>query len=149
MNSMRPRRSSAEVRRTAAPDARASHFSGRVAGVLALFTSTGTLLCCALPAALGAVAGGAAVGSLVSVLPWLGPLSRHKGWIFLVAGVGIAVSGALTIRPNGRVACAITGGRGCADAGRFARAMFWLSATVYAVGAFFAYAIVPILRMLE
>jgi len=31
-------------------------FVGRVAGVLALFTSTGTLLCCALPAALAAIA---------------------------------------------------------------------------------------------
>ena len=121
----------------------------RVSGVLALFTSTGTLLCCALPAALGALAGGAAVGSLISALPWLVPLSRHKGWLFLGAGVMIVFTGVFTFRPKGKVACSITGGRGCADASRFAKAMFWISASVYGVGAFFAYAIVPILRLLE
>jgi len=124
-------------------------FVGRIAGVLALFTSTGTLLCCALPAALAAVAGGAAVSSLVRAAPWLVPLSRHKGWIFLGSGVLIMASGVLAFRPKGRVACSITGGRGCEDAGRVARTMFWISAAIWALGAFFAYAIVPILRMLE
>ena len=124
-------------------------FVGRLAGILALFTSTGTLLCCALPASLAALAGGAAVSSLVSAVPWLILLSRHKGWIFLVSGILIALSGVLTFRPKGRIACLITGGHGCDDAGRFARWMFWLSAAVWSVGAFFSYAIVPILRALE
>ncbi|MCH8269845.1 MAG: hypothetical protein IH985_01350 [Planctomycetes bacterium] len=132
-----------------APGRAPRSFVGRFAGVLALFTSTGTLLCCALPAALAAVAGGAAVSSLVSAAPWLIPLSRHKGWIFLGSGILIALSGVLTFRPMGRVACSITGGDGCEDAGRFAKWMFWLSAVVWSVGAFFSYAIVPILRALE
>ena len=73
----------------------------------------------------------------------------YKGWIFLVSGILIALSGVLTFRPMGRVACSITGGHGCEDAGRFAKWMFWLSAVVWSVGAFFSYAIVPILRALE
>jgi len=89
------------------------------------------------------------VSSLVSAAPWLVPLSRHKGWIFLGSGVLITASGVLTLRPKGRVACSITGGRGCEDAGRFAKAMLWISAAIWTVGAFFAYAIVPILRLLE
>ena len=116
---------------------------------LALFTSTGTLLCCALPAALATLAGGAAVGALITTFPWLIPLSRYKGWIFLVAGVIIVLSGILTLRPQGKIACTLTGGRGCETAGRWTRAMFWTAVGIYLVGFFFSYALVPILRWLE
>ena len=116
---------------------------------LSLFTSTGTLLCCALPATLAAVAGGAAVGTLVTAFPWLIPLSRHKGWLFLFAGTLILANGALTFRPQGTLACAVTGGKGCEVAGTFGRVMFWAAAGIYGVGFFFAYLLAPILRFLD
>lgn len=121
----------------------------RVIAFLSLFTSTGTLLCCALPAAIAAMAGGAAVGAFVTTFPWLIPLSRHKEWIFLGAGLLIVLSGMLTLRPQGRVACAITGGQGCEIAGRFTKAMFWASIAIYGIGAFVAYGLAPLLRWLE
>jgi hypothetical protein len=121
----------------------------RVIHFLGLFISTGTLLCCALPAAVAALAGGAAVGALITAFPWLIPLSRHKEWIFLVAGLLILISGTLTLRPQGKMACAITGGRGCEVAGRFTKVMFWASVAIYAIGAFFAYGLAPLLRLLE
>ena len=121
----------------------------KMSSVFALFTSTGTLFCCALPAAISVVAGGAAVGSFVSAFPWLIPLSRHKGWLFLASGVLIALSGVFTLRPQGSLACSFTGGSGCEVAGRSAKTMFWVSAAILVVGAFMSYAIVPILRVLE
>lgn len=121
----------------------------RAATFLALFTSTGTLLCCALPSALAAVAGGSAVVSLVSAVPWLVPLSQNKGWIFLGAGLMIALSAVLTFRPKGTVACTIAGGHGCAVAGRFQKSMFWVSAGIYGIGAFFAYGLLPLLTLLD
>lgn len=121
----------------------------KLSSSLALFTSTGTLICCALPSAIAALAGGAALASFVSTFPWLVTLSQHKEWIFLGAGVMILLSGTLVYRPKGKVACTIAGGEGCAVAGRLTKAMFWLSAGIYATGAFFAYALVPILRVLE
>ncbi len=121
----------------------------KIISFLALFTSTGTLLCCALPASLAAIAGGSAVVGLMSTFPWLAPLSQHKGWIFLVAGVLIGFNALLSFRPKGAVACAITGGKGCEVAGRFSRVMLWTSIVVYAIGVFMSYAIVPILRLLE
>ncbi|GMQ83159.1 MAG: hypothetical protein BMS9Abin05_2646 [Rhodothermia bacterium] len=117
--------------------------------ILSLFTSTGTLLCCALPAAVAAVAGGAAVASLISTFPWLIPLSANKGWLFLGSGLILVFSGILVFRPKGAVACSITGGEGCEIAGRFTKVMFWISAGIYSVGAFFAYAVVPLLRILD
>jgi hypothetical protein len=121
----------------------------KLSSYLALFTSTGTLLCCALPSALAALAGGSAVISLVSTFPWLVPLSQNKEWIFLGAGLMIVLSGLLVYRPKGKVACSITGGEGCAVAGRFTRVTFWLSASIYAVGVFFAYGLLPLMQLVE
>jgi len=121
----------------------------RVVGFAAVFTSTGTLLCCALPAAIATVAGGAAVASLVSTFPWLIPISANKGWIFLTSGLMISLTALLLFRPNGKVACSISGSKGCHVSGRFTKVMFWTSAGIYSIGAFFAYAIVPILRFIE
>lgn len=124
-------------------------FKQKTASFLALFTSTGTLLCCALPSAIAAIAGGAAVASFVSTFPWLVSLSQHKEWIFLGAGAMILLSGLLVYRPKGRLACSLTGGEGCEIAGRFTKGMFWVSAGIFSVGVFFAYALVPLLRLFE
>lgn len=120
----------------------------KLTSYLALFTSTGTLLCCALPSALAAVAGGSAVASLVSTVPWLVALSQNKEWIFLGAGVLILLTGVLIYRPKGKVACSIAGGDGCAVADRFTTGMFWISLTIYAIGVFFAYALFPLMQLL-
>lgn len=121
----------------------------KLVSVAALFTSTGTLLCCALPAAIAALAGGAAVVSFVSTFPWLVELSRYKEWIFLVSGVMLALSAVLVYRPRHAVACTLTGGRGCEVAGRFTKASLWAGGLIYGVGVFFAYALFPILRWLD
>ena len=57
---------------------------------LSLFTSVGTLLCCALPSLLVLFGLGATVASVLSQAPWLVALSHHKNWVFLIAGVLIA-----------------------------------------------------------
>ncbi len=138
-----------EAMKATVPNQEVRGVKEKVISFLALFTSTGTLLCCALPASLAAIAGGSAVVGLMSTFPWLAPLSQHKGWIFLVAGVMIGFNALLSFRPKGAVACAITGGKGCEVAGRFSRIMLWISIVVYSVGVFMSYAIVPILRLLE
>ena len=114
--------------------------------VFTLFTSSGTLLCCVLPAVVATIAGGAAVSSMLSVFPFLIPLSMHKEWIFAIAAILIAINGYMGFKPNQDVACDVEAGEdGCDITGRFNKRMFYISATVLAVGAFFAYALVPIL----
>src|SRR5436309_11627427 len=56
-----------------------------------LFTSLGTLLCCALPSLLVLFGLGASVASMLSFLPWLVTLSSHKQWTFAVSGLLIAL----------------------------------------------------------
>lgn len=59
----------------------------------ALFASSGTLVCCALPALLVALGAGAALSSLVSVFPQIVWLSEHKTLVFGVATSAMAVAG--------------------------------------------------------
>src|SRR5437764_12820625 len=63
---------------------------------LSLFTSFGTLLCCALPSLLVLLGLGATVASFLSAVPWLVTLSHHKNWVFLVSGLLIAGNFAYT-----------------------------------------------------
>lgn len=58
-----------------------------------LFTTSGTLVCCAIPIALVTVGLGAALASMVSVAPWLVTLSLYKGWMFLGSGLLIVLGG--------------------------------------------------------
>ncbi|MBI2166937.1 MAG: hypothetical protein HYU34_01695 [Candidatus Omnitrophica bacterium] len=121
----------------------------KIVHFLALFGSTSTLLCCALPALLATVAGGVVLSALISAFPWLIPLSRNKDWIFIIAGVLILISGILTFGPKGKIACALTGGKGCEVAGGFTRILFFVSLAIYLMGGFVAYALVPLLRFFE
>src|SRR5437588_10367262 len=59
---------------------------------LSLFTSLSTLLCCALPSLFVLFGMGATVASVLSQAPWLVLMSRHKHWVFLIAGFLIAVN---------------------------------------------------------
>jgi mercuric ion transport protein len=68
------------------PSAPARVRSG-VMSYMSLFTSVGTLLCCALPSLLVLFGLGATVASVLSVAPWLVTMSQHKHWVFVVAGL--------------------------------------------------------------
>lgn len=51
-------------------------------GWLALFVSTGTLICCALPILLVALGFGSVVAAMTSRYPLLVTLSEYEGWMF-------------------------------------------------------------------
>src|SRR5258706_11247631 len=62
---------------------------GSALSYLSLFTSIGTLLCCALPSLLVLFGLGATVASVLSAAPWLVTMTHHKHWVFIVAGLMI------------------------------------------------------------
>jgi mercuric ion transport protein len=59
---------------------------------LSLFSSLGTLVCCALPSLLVLFGLGATVASVLSAAPWLVKLSQHKRWVFSIAGTLIGAN---------------------------------------------------------
>ena len=62
---------------------------------LTLFTSTGTILCCALPALLVTIGAGAALSFLISIFPKIVWVSKYKEYIFIAAFILIILSGYL------------------------------------------------------
>ena len=119
-------------------------------GYLSLFTSIGTLLCCALPSLLVLFGLGATVASLLSEAPWLVSLSHHKHWVFFIAGALIGANFFYVYRVAPKLqsrtgACDPSDPTACRTAGRFSRAALWCSAVMYGIGAFSAYVLGPIL----
>jgi hypothetical protein len=62
---------------------------------ISLFSSMSTLVCCTLPALFVALGAGAALAGLVTTVPQLVWLSTHKVWVFSVAGILLALAGAM------------------------------------------------------
>ena len=60
--------------------------------LISLFTSLGTLLCCALPALMVSIGAGAVLAGLVSNFPELIFLSKYKIYVFSIAGVLILIT---------------------------------------------------------
>lgn len=114
--------------------------------VASLFTSASTLLCCALPAAMVAVGGGAAMVALVGAVPQLVWLSEHKEWLFLIAGALLAAAGVLQWRARS-LPCPIDPAlaRSCLQARALSRRVWWVSVGTYLVGALFAF-VLPALQ---
>ena len=121
---------------------------------LSLFTSLGTLLCCALPSLLVLLGLGATVATVLSQAPWLVDLSHHKHWVFIVAGLLISADFAYVyaIAPRLQMrsgACDPNDPTACQTATRFSRIVLWCSAVLYLVGCFTAFILGPLLVRLD
>ena len=130
------------------PDRRSAMLS-----YFSLFTSLSTLLCCAIPSLLVLFGLGASVASMLAFTPWLVTLSRHRVWTFSVSGTLIGLSFVNTYylvpRLPGSDVCDAGDGSACRNASRVSKVLLWVSAGVYAVGFFVAYALGPILTKLD
>ncbi|MEM8799498.1 MAG: hypothetical protein AAGF15_05410 [Pseudomonadota bacterium] len=111
-----------------------------IAPALALFTSTGTLLCCALPALFVALGMGAVVAGVVTSVPGLIWLSAHKALVFGVAGALLVIAGGLQWRAR-NLPCPADPrlARACMRSRAIAKWVYVLAVLVYLVGAFFAF----------
>jgi hypothetical protein len=126
----------------------------RLPGYFSLFGSLGTLLCCALPSLLVLLGFGSTVAAVLSGLPWLVTLSRHKRWVFAGSGVLIAASAFYVYRlapalqaRAGR--CPPEAEAACAVANRRSRVLLWASGAIYLLGLLVAYALGPLLTALD
>ena len=112
---------------------------------LSLFTSLGTLVCCALPALLVTIGAGAALAGLVTAVPWLVALSKYKAWTFGIAGGMLLVAGIMRWKSR-NLPCPIDPeqARACERLRRVSAWLYWSSVGVYAVGFFFAFVAVHV-----
>lgn len=115
-----------------------------------LFSSLGTLLCCALPSVLVLLGLGATVASVLSAVPFLVMLSRHKAWVFGFSGGLIEASFiyVYVLAPRLRRTsdtCPIEN-PSCTTAARFSKAILWISAGLFAFGFLVAFVLGPLLQ---
>lgn len=126
----------------------------RLLNYLSLFTSLGTLICCALPSLLVLLGLGATVASFLSAAPWLVTLSQHKTWVFTIAGILIGSNFvyvyalAPRLKAQGE-ACSVEDPGACGTASRISRALLWVSAGIYLIGFFVAFVLGPILLWMD
>jgi hypothetical protein len=107
---------------------------------LSLLASSGTLVCCALPALLVALGAGAALSGLVSAVPQIVWLSEHKGWVFGVASVLMLAGGGLQWR-NRLAPCPLDPQlrAACMRVRRWSLGVYLASLVLLATGAAFAF----------
>ena len=105
-----------------------------------LLASSATLVCCVLPAVLVSLGAGAALVGLVSAFPQLVWLSEHKGWVFGVAGVLLAASGAMLWHAR-RLPCPVdpAAARSCMRLRRISHTLYFVAVGSCLLGALFAF----------
>ncbi|MDI9332792.1 MAG: hypothetical protein QM533_00285 [Cytophagales bacterium] len=105
-----------------------------------LFTSTGTLVCCALPALFVSLGAGAALAGLVATVPSLVVLSEYKEWVFGFCAVMLALSGYMQWR-NRFAPCPIDPvlAAACTKTRRMSLWIYGVSVAIFVTGAFFAF----------
>ena len=113
--------------------------------LVALLASSGTLVCCVLPAVMVAIGAGAALAGIVTAVPQLVWLSEHKAGVFAVALALLALSGGMQWRARG-LPCPADArlARACARLRRASTVLWALALASTIVGALFAY-VLPIL----
>jgi hypothetical protein len=110
-----------------------------------LFTSTGTLVCCALPALLVSLGAGAALAGLVATVPSLVVLSEYKEFVFGFCAVMLAISGYMQWH-NRYAPCPIDPvlAAACTRTRRVSVWIYGVSVAIFVTGSFFAF-VLPVL----
>ncbi len=107
---------------------------------LTLLASSGTLVCCVLPAVFVSLGACAALAGIVSAVPQLIWLSEHKAAVFGVAGVLVVVGGVLLWNAR-RLPCPTEpdAARTCQRLRKASRWLYAVAAVCYVLGAGFAF----------
>jgi len=111
-----------------------------LASYLSLFTSTGTIFCCALPALLVSLGLGATFAGLVGAFPQIVWLSENKIIVFSISGIMITLSIVLTYY-NRNASCPIdpVKAQACKVSRKWSIRILIFSVSMWLVGFFFAF----------
>lgn len=112
---------------------------------LSLFTSSGTLVCCALPALLVSLGAGAALAGLVATVPSLVVLSEYKEFVFGFCAVMLIISGYMQWQSR-YAPCPIDPAlaAACTRTRRVSLWIYGVSVATFVTGGFFAF-VLPVL----
>lgn len=110
----------------------------KVISYLSLFTSFGTLLCCALPSTLVLLGFGASLAGFLGDFPQLIVLSENKEWVFGISFFMLGISW-LGQRYAAQKACPIDQKENCETTKNWSKPLFYVTLGINVVGAFYAF----------
>ena len=108
--------------------------------LISLFSSFGTLICCALPALLVSLGAGAVLAGLITNFPQLIFLSKYKIYVFSIAGLLITISGYM-LWVNRNAPCPIDpmAAKLCNRLRKLSIYIYFFSLIIFITGLFFAF----------
>jgi hypothetical protein len=107
---------------------------------LSLFTSMGTLICCALPALLVTLGMGAALAGFVGAVPWITAISDYKAYVFAGAGIMLTLSAIMQWRARYAPCPADPAkAKACMRLRKVSWGILIFSIIIYLIGFFFAF----------
>ena len=126
----------------------ANEGSKRTLGWFALFASTGTLLCCALPILLVSIGMGAVVASLTTQFPLLITLAAYESWMFSSSALVLGVAAWVLWKSPMRCPADPVLADRCIRAQVWNRRIFFVALVVWSVGFTAAFLLLPIRNLL-
>jgi drug/metabolite transporter superfamily protein YnfA len=120
------------------PALKESNLFRKLAGYGGLFTSFGTLICCALPSMLVLLGFGAGLASFLGQYPQLIWLSENKEWVF---GVSFSMLGLsyFAQKYGEQQSCPIEQREDCQSAKGWGRLLWFITLGINFIGAFYAF----------
>ncbi len=113
---------------------------------LALFTSMGTLVCCALPSFLVLLGAGSVMASLFANVPGMIWVSANKDLVFIVAGILLIAGGYLQYRAR-FLPCPADPAQAeaCNRSRKVSKIIYIVAVVLYLIGGFTSYILVELL----
>ena len=110
---------------------------------LTLFSSTSTLLCCALPALLITIGAGGVMASIYANVPGYTTFVGNKNLLFIIAAVLLIING-LFLWFNRNAPCPLDAKKAktCMQTRKMSRTIYFISIGIYCVGFFFSFLVV-------
>ncbi|HCR85240.1 MAG TPA: hypothetical protein DIV86_01025, partial [Alphaproteobacteria bacterium] len=107
---------------------------------ISLFTSMGTLMCCALPALLVSLGMGAVLAGLISQYPAITFISKHKIIIFIAAAALLTLAGIMLYKAR-NLPCPADAkqAKACARLRKISVWIYYFSVVTFIIGFFFAF----------
>ena len=112
--------------------------TSKISLFLSLFTSSTTLVCCALPAVFVLLGAGSVFASLTSFFPQLIWIAEQKTYLFILAGFFLTVTAYLEYR-NHKTVCIPNQREACEPVRDWSKVILRMSILLYFIGLFFAF----------
>jgi hypothetical protein len=118
-------------------------------GLVSLFASTSTWICCALPILLVTFGAGAILAGITMQFPLLIVLGAHKNWMFAVSGVLLVAAAGLSWRSGKHCPTDPLLAQQCQRMQRWNKKILWVSVIVWFFGFVAAYLALPVRMYLD